>query len=202
MKRALITFGIGKAAELKEIALPSFEAFAEAHDYELRVYEPEPHEFWPIPWMKIACLEDALADYEEVLWVDSDIVITDPSEDLPVGYGKWQALAIHHTHDGEVPNTGVWLCRKPMRNVLSKMWDMREYRNHPWWEQGAVMSLLGYDPWARPTVFRGATALYERTEFLSTEWNSHPWDEAEHPRFRHATMHPDRAASMREWAAA
>lgn len=199
--RALVTFGTGPAAELLEIARPSFEEFAERHGYELRIYEPERHEFWPWPWLKVACLEDALEGYDEALWVDSDIVIADPSDDLPVGEDAWQALAVHHTQDGEVPNTGVWFCRQPMRAVLPRLWKMQAYRNHPWWEQGALLELLGYDSWARPTIFRGRTDLYDHTAFLGTEWNSHPWDEAEHPRFLHATMREPRAEVMREWAA-
>lgn len=203
MSRALITFGTGQSRELLEIARPSFEAFADAHGYELKVYDPDPHPYWPIPWMKVACLQNALDIHAEALWIDSDIVITDTSEDLPIDDDSWQALAVHHTQDGEVPNTGVWLCRQPMaEKVLPLMWKMQNHRNHPWWEQGSMLELLGYDSWARPTIFRGPTPLYGHTTFLSTEWNSHPWDEAEHPRFRHATMHPDRAEAMREWAAA
>lgn len=199
--RALVTFGIGPAQELRDIALPSFETFAEAHGYELRVYDPDPDPYWPLPWLKVACLQDALDSYEEALWVDADIVITDPSEDLPVDDRAWQALTVHHTPDGEVPNTGVWLCRQQMREVLADLWKMQSYRNHPWWEQGAVLELLGYDSWARPTTYHGPTDLCVYTDFLSAEWNSHPWDEAEHPRFRHATMRPNRAEVMKEWAA-
>lgn len=198
--KALVTFGTGKSAELLEIARPSFTAFAQNHGYEVCEYAPKRDPFWPWPWLKVACLEHALKSFDEALWVDSDIVITDPSEDVPFGEGKWQSLAVHHTQDGEVPNTGVWACRQPMREVLKEMWSMREYRNHPWWEQGAMLSLLGYDSWARPTAFRGRTDLYDHTQYLSPDWNSHPWDEGEHPRFRHATMHEDRAAVMREWA--
>lgn len=198
--KALVTFGTGKSAELLEIALPSFKRFAKTHGYALKVYEPNQHEFWPWPWLKVACIQDALRTYDEALWVDSDIVITDPSRDIPIGEKAWQALAVHHTQDGEVPNTGVWLCRKAMVDILVSMWRMQDYRHHPWWEQGALMELLGYDSWRRPTLFHGPTDLYQHTTFLSTEWNSHPWDEARAPRFRHATMRPDPAKTMKEWA--
>lgn len=198
--KALVTFGNGPATELLEIARPSFEAFAHAHGYNLRVYDPDPDPFWPFPWLKVACIQDALKDYDEVLWVDSDIVITDPSEDLPVPDEAWQAMAVHHTQDGQVPNTGVWLCRRAMKRWLASLWEMHDYRNHPWWEQGALLAAMGYNSWARPIALTEPTELFTRTHFLTTEWNSHPWDEAEHPRFRHATMHDDRAAVMREWA--
>lgn len=198
--RALISFGTGSSAELLKIALPSFAEFADAHGYTLRVYEPDPDPFWPPPWLKVACIQHALEEYDEVLWVDSDIVITDTSTDMEVPDDAWQAMAVHRTQDGHVPNTGVWVCRRPIKDSLRALWKMQDYRNHPWWEQGAVLAAMGYDSWARPIVLGNPTELHMRTHFLSTEWNSHPWDEAEEPRFRHATMHDDRAAVMREWA--
>lgn len=197
--KALVTFATEEIAELQEIGLPSLEEFSERHGYELIVYEPGESRRAPA-WLKVEALRKTLDSHDEVLWVDADIVITDSSEDIPVPDGVWQALAVHHTQDGEVPNTGVWLCRKAMQETLMKLWGMVEYRNHPWWEQGALLELLGYDSWARPTVFKGQTMLSARTHFLSPDWNSHPWDEGENPRFRHATMHPDRAKVMREWA--
>lgn len=198
--KALVTFGTGEAAELLKIALPSFATFADAHGYTLRVYEPDPDPFWPPAWLKVACIQDALETYNEVLWLDSDIVITDASEDLSVPDSAWQAMAVHNTQDGAVPNTGVWLCRRPMKDVLPTLWKMQEYRNHAWWEQGAILAAMGYDSWARPIVLGEPTELHLRTHFLSTEWNSHPWDEADEPRFRHATMREPRIEAMREWA--
>jgi hypothetical protein len=142
----------------------------------------------------------ALKDYDEVLWLDSDMVIVDPSEDLDVPADAWQALVEHHTGDGDVPNCGMWLARKPMIPVLQEVWDSVEFLNHGWWEQAAMHKLLGYE--GRPVQHVTETELYQHTHFLDNGWNCHLWDQppAEHPRILHATMFPDRVAAMTEWA--
>lgn len=199
--KALVTFASGPCAELLEIALPGFRSYADRHGYELMVFDDIPASR-PASWFKVRALIQALRDHDEVLWLDADIVIVDDSEDLAdhVSAGAWQAMVAHHTPDGEVPNHGVWFCRQPMSEVLDRIWAMTEYLHHPWWEQAAGMRLLGYDPNCRPTVFHGPTELYERTCFLPVEWNSHRDDEADQPRFWHATVRGDRAALMRKMA--
>ncbi len=133
--------------------------------------------------------------------MDADMVIVDPSEDLDVPDGAWQALVAHHTNDGEVPNCGFWLVRQPMRDVLQAAWAMTGYLTHPWWEQAAIVELMGYQ--GQPLALAQPTDLYEATHFLGAEWNDHLHDSGrtDSPRVRHATMWPDRAAVMRDWAA-
>lgn len=199
MSRALVTYADGWMAELQSIAMPSLEEFAERHGYELVVTDLSASNR-PPSWMKVPILEWALRRHDEALWVDADVVIADPREDLPVPDQFWQALAVHHTNDGEVPNCGVWFVRRPMAPVLADLWEMVGYIHHPWWEQGAMLELLGYDPWVRPVRLGEPTELHERTCFLGREWNSHPEDWSENPRFKHATMLPNQAEVMREWA--
>jgi len=54
--------------------------------------------------------------------------------------------------------------------VLEKLWNMEEYLGHSWWEQGAMMHLLGYstDGYTRRVL---PTDLYARTHFLPLKWN-------------------------------
>lgn len=197
MSKALVTRAVGPHVELLEIAMPTFERFAERHGYEVVVAELQSSR--PPSWHKIPALLAALDEYEEALWVDADVVIVDDSDDLPVPKFKWQALVAHHTNDGEVPNCGVWLVRQPMRPVLEQIWKMGEFVNHAWWEQAAVCQLLGYR--GCPLTLAEPGELVARTAFLGKEWNGHINDPevVDHPRFRHATMHPDRTAIMREW---
>ena len=65
-----------------------------------------------------------------------------------------------------------------------------------------MLDLLGYQHTVRPAHRDEPTRLYAATEFLETGWNVHPRDRRRSPRqrFMHATMWPDRAAVMREWA--
>lgn len=204
MNRCLVTFGVGEHAELLEIALPSFERFASRHGYELLSAVLDPVVDLPPSWWKIPILQDVLEDYDEALWIDADVVIVDDSADIEFPEDSWQALVEHRTGDGEVPNLGVWYLRAPMQWILPGLWAMREeYADHGWWEQAAMLDLLGYDHHTRPVTLDAPTELFDHTHFLETGWNVHPNDtyKSPHPRFMHATMHPDRAQVMREWAA-
>lgn len=199
--KALVTLATGSHRELLEIAMPSFRVFADRHGYE--IVQPELSSSRPVSWWKVPALASCLdAGYSEALWVDADVVIVDPSEDLDVPADAWQALVEHHTGDGDVPNCGVWFVRQPMREWLDKVWRSPE---GPWWEQSALHALMGYED-LRPA--RGVqrvreSVLYDRTHFLDNGWNTHVWDmpQPAHPRCQHATMWTDRTAKMREWAA-
>lgn len=200
MSRALITLGVGPHAELLDIALPTFEAFAQLHGYDVIVPELECDR--PPSWWKVPSLLAVLAEYDEALWVDADVVIIDPTQDIPADHDTWQAVVEHETADGLVPNMGVWFVRRPMIPILEQVWGMTSYIHHPWWEQGAMVELMGYaGAPLRPNV---VTNLYACTTFLDQGWNCHIHDRrpVAHSRFAHATMHADRAAAMRAWAAA
>ena len=203
MKRAMATFGTGPHEELLEIALPSFERFADIHGYDLFTDAPEPSGR-PASWDKLIVINALLEeDYHEVLWIGADLVIVDDSADIAVPMTAWQAMAIHVTDDGVVPNCDFWLVRKPMQPILAAAWAQTRRIHAPWWEQTAILSLMGANVDVRPITW-DPTPLYEHTHFLNPIWNWHVNDTSKvgDPRIRHATMLPDRAAAMREWAAA
>ena len=201
MSRAIVTFAVGADyRRLLDIALPTFAVFADRHDYDLIVADV-PAQPRPPSWWKIPAIQAALGDgYDEVLYLDADVVIVDPSRDLEVPFGYWQALVEHHTQDGAVPNCGVWMLRPPMLNELERIWTMIRYLNHGWWEQAALCELLGYT--GRPLAHTQTTELYENTCFLDPGWNVHRDDvrAPDHVRIQHATMWPNRAGIMRQWA--
>jgi hypothetical protein len=200
VSRAIVTFATGQHERLLDIARPSFEAFADRHGYDL--LEADIPSTRPPSWRKVAALRAALQDgYEEALWLDADTVIVDASEDMDVPSWAWQALVRHHTGDGDVPNCGVWLARTPMLPVLEQLWGMTEWLHDGFWEQAAMLELLGFS--RRPARLADPTDLYEHTFWLDHGWNYHLWDTPgpQHVRIGHATMHPDRKAVMRDWAA-
>lgn len=208
MTKALVSFGVGPAFEqMFEIALPSFEAFAERHDYDLLIPHvgDEQLEQRPASWWKVPALVDALrSGYDEVLWIDADAVVVDDGDDLDVPPEFWQALVAHRTNEGEVPGAGFWLVRPPMLPVLDRVWSMTNYLRHRWWEQGALCDLLGYRGLPQ---FRVADSdppeLIERTYYLDHGWSVCRADQTptERQRVMQATGWPDRVAVMREWAA-
>ena len=122
--------------------------------------------------------------------------------DLDVPADAWQAMVKHHTADGVVPNCGFWMVRKSMREWLERVWDQRRWVGFGWWEQAALMELMGYRVDPKPARLVAATLLEERTHYLDHGWNYHCWDTPGPLRVRvaHATMFPDRETVMREWA--
>lgn len=204
MSRALVTFAHGPHERLLEVALPSFQAFADAHGHDLIVWQPEGPLERPASWYKLPALSAALQSHDEALWLDADVVIIDGSEDLALEPQNWHALVEHHTNCGQVPNCGVWLVSRRMLPILERMWEMTEYLAHGWWEQAALLDLMGYrgDPLRPPA----APWLWRPTwhvQFLDAGWNVHRQDErkSDRPRIMHATMYRDRFATMQQWAA-
>jgi hypothetical protein len=71
-----------------------------------------------------------------------------------------------------MPNSGVWVLRtgEDCRTFLQAVWDQDDLLEHQWWENAAIVRLLGYelDP-PRPGP---PTIWSERTHILDTRWNS------------------------------
>lgn len=202
MKRAIATFGTGKCEAMQAIALPSYQAFADRHGYDLFTTAEVGTER-PPSWYAVPMLQKLLADYDEVLWLDADTVIVDGREDMQVPPEYWQAIVNQYTYEGEIPNIGVWFVRKPMIPVLEQMWGMDRYVSHCWWDNAAVMDLMGYDPNRRPVIAGETTELRERTFKLNNAWNTTRIDQwsVYPPRIRHvASVESDVLGAMKRWA--
>jgi hypothetical protein len=206
MRKALCTFGVGPHAELLDIARPSFRAFATRHGYDYYEAQQVGHQR-PAPWYKITCLLELLDHYDMAVFMGCDMVIVDGRADIPHGnWDWWQELVAHNTKQcGRVPNDDMWVCTQQMIPWLKQAWDLEKYLNHGWWEQAALLDLMGYDPTVEnfPTYCKDENnILFKHTRFLSPEWNVHLWDieQPEHPRIQHATMWPNRVEIMTQWA--
>lgn len=200
MKKALISFGTGPHAEYLSIARPSFKAFAARHGYDY--FEPSKIDpVRPAPWYKVKALLSLLkSGYDMAVFLGADTLIVDGREDIPDG-DYLQAMVAHATGDGDVPNTDMWVCKAGMAEWLERVWANTKWLHHGWWEQAALLELMGYQV-IQPTHLIAPTELYNRTAWLDRAWNVHRWDmiQTAHPRIQHATMWPDRPAIMRVWA--
>lgn len=186
------------------LTVPSFARYAAIHDYDLFVpcYDYF-RKFSSVldsrgaSWLKVLLLQELLQSYDEVLWLDSDVAV--------VRYGKNIAddltpapmhMVVHRTADGEVPNCGVWHLRKPALEILDQLWQHNSFRrSEGWWEQAALIRVLGGDPDAAQTVTPAGPLWGE----LPYEWNPHIADSRRIPhdcRFFHATQFPDRFSAL------
>jgi len=133
MNKALVSFALGEDyTNMLSVALPSYFKYGYLHGY--NVFIPSFKNTkqicssygWdhnrPTSWLKIPLIKYLLGIYDTVLWLDSDIVIHDTSDDIAqnFSYNHLQAFVIHNDiHEGLVPNCGVWLLNKNSIAVCS-----------------------------------------------------------------------------------
>jgi len=202
-RRVLTTFGFGEHSRFLGISLPTFARYAAQHGYDLFVpqagFFSGRDEGRSASWLKIPLLHSLFGyGYDEVLWIDADVVIRRFDRDIfdnctlaPLH------MVVHETKDGSVPNCGVWFVRSSFGPYLPAVWRLNGFRReNGWWEQAAVLSILGADPDAE-SVRVPPGPLWASIPY---EWNPHALDPRGIPqdcRFFHATMVHDRAAAMR-----
>jgi len=199
--KAIATYGVGKCKAQLDYSLPIFKAFAKRHGYDLFKTDKIGSARHPV-WYKIPVMLDLLKTYDDVLWLDSDLIIVDGREDIPFPADFWQAMVFHHTWEGEVPNCGMWYVRKPMIPYLERAWNMTELLNYRWREQSAIMAQMGYDD-HQASYLKAPTELYQHTYQLDNSWNRTPVDRwsGEHPRIHHiATCYTNVLETMKVWS--
>lgn len=197
MNRAIVTYAAGAHEELLDVSLPGYKNFALWHGYDLILGKKMTD--LPPAWNKIPLLLDALQTYEEVVWLDCDLVIVNPSEDFPPIPDHLHSLVRHFEKYSEIPNSGVWRLRRYMDNwwapdLLNRMLMLEVFTTHGWWEQAALMTLMGYSVPPEGTDYMEVrcrcvhpTMWYKLCQFMRLCWNSHPNYRAEKPRIVHCS---------------
>lgn len=196
MNRAIITYAAGEHERLLELSLPTFRRFADKHGYDLIVGEKMTDR--PPAWNKIPLLATHSPKYEQVVWFDADLFIVDDSDDLP-RINESHGLVRHFTAGSEVPNSGMWILnyRPAFDKIFDAIWNLEVFMNHGWWEQAALLTLMGYCVPPEGSDFDDTkcrcvyeTELMKACQFLRVEWNSHPNYQANKPRIVHCS-YPD-----------
>ena len=187
MGRVLVSLGTGKQQKLLRLASVTFRRYARKHGYELDLHTEVVATDRPPAWSKVALIQRLLESNEIVLWLDADIVVVrsdhDIADELPDD--RFMAM-VEHTVGGKAnPNTGVMVIRsgEEAKRFFAAVWESTQYLDHRWWEQAAVMHLLGYDPDTGERVRE--SEWHDRIHWLGKEWNSIRDDPAENPRIRH-----------------
>lgn len=209
LRTALCTIAVGTHRELFEIARPSFERFAGLHGYALVVIaDAEISAGRALSWGKVVALQRLLDIYDRVVWVDSDAVIVDPTADIFAGVSRRTplSLVVHHYDGLEVPNAGVLTLRscRWAKHLLGRLWEAERFIDHKWWENAALIELLGYDIDEPRQETRQVTRDSRRVGELDLAWNSIPGvAPAAIPRILHfaGMSHGDRLLGMRTAAA-
>ncbi len=154
----------------------------------------------PPAWDKIVLINHMLGHYETVMWIDSDAlfceVTTDIRQELDPRYPMH--LVAHKIGRSTIPNTGVWICRRSpeTQELLNAIWNNTAYIRHRWWEQGALMDLIGCDP--NKCAFVRHTRYTTMIKFLDHKWNSRLKDCADKPVIYHYCSKPKPIEDMRQ----
>lgn len=208
MKRAIVTSHEGEEfRSIAAITMPLIAAYAQRHGVAHIEIEPPQFINRPSSWKKLVAICEGFVDSDEVLWIDSDVVVVDGSDNIfdAVPAGAAHAMVRHFTNEGDVPNAGVWLLRRPMLSVLASVAMVDAVVHHRWWEQAAILALMGFTEADGLCTHTLATPLYADTAWLDESWNvwrGSPDDTA--VRFRHACglAGEARIGAIKEWASA
>jgi glycosyltransferase involved in cell wall biosynthesis len=202
LRKALASLAVGPHQELRGIARETLETYANRHGYELHLGEDTLAPERPVSWSKVQMIRDLLKSYDVVLWVDADAIIVDPSQDIAalIEPGKFLYVVQHEIGEQRIPNLGVFmvLAGEPTERLLDEVWRSTEFINHPWWENAAVLKLLGYN--LHPCRLREPTALYRRVKLIDKAWNSVPLDASTAPFIKHyaGVSNAERSLQMRQ----
>lgn len=190
---------------LLEIAAPTFAYYAAVHALDcVLLRDVDLATGRPAAWDKIVVLRALLEHYETVLWVDCDAIFVDFGRDIrqQLEPGPSLHLVVHRYEGKHQPNTGVMVLRRGSASVelLEEVWQRVEYVAHPWWEQAALMELIGSEPRGRSCTPFGPTCFSPCVGTLEHDWNSIEQDSAAHPVVKHypGKSHAERVRAMRQ----
>ena len=175
--RALITAAEGDIERFYQVSRPTFVRYAQRHGFELREGPWDRQGRHPY-WLKLAAIIDQWNHYEEILWVDADIIIKPDAPDIfgEIEADSWLGIAEHVTHEGRSPNVGVMAIRTTAqaREFFSRCWRRHaKFKSHRWPDQAPVMELLGYST-TLPVSKIQDTVYTDGVTILGPEWNALP----------------------------
>ena len=203
----------GRHRELLAEAAPTLAAYGSRHGWDVVVSSESPQGTRPPSWAKVVLVRELLRSYPFVFWVDADALIVDIDRDILDEAGVERDAAdiwfARHPQerdpDATVLNAGVFLARSaPFTDeLLAAMWAAESFIEHNWWENAALLDLLGYSlvpPYAQVEV----TRWNERIGRLDLAWNSVPgYCESPTPALHHHARsdHDDFGLRLRSMAA-
>jgi hypothetical protein len=186
--KVLCTLAHGRHAELFDVTGPALARYADAYGYELVVAHDRVARGRPAAWDKVVVLHSLVARHDLVVWVDADALVLDGAPDIADALrpDRFLHLVEHRTAGGRVPNTGVLALRGGARSArfLEKVWAQRRFVHDRWWENAAVIHMLGYrHAWGMRPI--APSPWRSRIGFLDHAWNSIPDDPARAPHIVH-----------------
>ena len=182
-------------SEMGEICLRSMNKYAILHGLDVKLHDDISADR-PVPWYKLLLIQKIFSEnYDYVFWVDADALFVNYERNIKdeIEKGRELYLVKHGINGREIPNTGVFLLKNSRwsRNLLKRIWSMEKYINHKWWENAALMDLLGYKELIDQGKNNFNLKLLKKIKWLDLEWNNLPGIcEADKPVINHYAGRP------------
>ena len=176
----------------------TLKTYTQKFDYDVRIdSDLETTERNP-SWQKIPLILGLFQEgYDFVFWLDADALFLRYDQGLQemIEPGKDIYMVSHPIPDPvigqrDTPNAGVMLLRNSewTRSLLQDLWDFEEYVRHPWFENAALLDLMGYYYPLEKGENQLNLEFLEHVKFIGLEWNSFPHVPnccASHPIIKH-----------------
>ena len=180
--RAICVYGVGRHRQLAAISFEASRRYACRWRWDVVAScEPELAGGRPASWAKVRLVIDLMRLYEWIWLIDADALIVDLDQDLFDGIDTsagplWMARHPQgRDADHVVENAGVMLVRatEPARQFLNDVWAATEFIDHNWWENAAILHLIGRS--LVPPYPRERESPYsELVSTLPLRWNAVP----------------------------
>ena len=148
----------------------------------------------PLSWNKIKLLQEEIkkGENEFIMWIDADAFFhKDAKNILHELDSNHEIFLVNHycsVHKGSKfkntiltinrINCGMMIFKVSQFNLdfLEKVWNEEKYINHVWWEQAAIMDIIGLKAEITNNLNDniGDDFYLKKIRFLSKEWNSIP----------------------------
>ncbi len=177
--RVMCSLAVGPHRQLLALSSQALLAYGQRQGWDVVISTENLSEGRPPAWGKVRLVQRLLQHYDDVLWVDADAIVVDLERDVLQAATPRQDLhLVNHVLPGVpdgVPNSGVFLLSPShwSRSFLARLWAQPALVDHNWWENAALLELLGYSLDA-PHGLVAATEDLRHVGQLPLEWNSVP----------------------------
>jgi len=183
MKIALLTISDESFREIADRTLPSMRRYADTFGLEFLNIPPGLSDR-PPAWGKIHRIREVLrSGFDHCFYVDADTIFVrfdadirdhvTPAKDLHLCWHSSDNSESYAAIQGHF-NTGVMLWRNCAWSIdfLDEIWRQTDFIHHMWWEQAALLHLLGYRKALGQATDEPDSARAAHLGHLPVDWNA------------------------------
>jgi FtsZ-binding cell division protein ZapB len=194
-RKVIASVAIGSHKELLDLSIGNLNDYARRYGYKISICYESLDPDRPVAWTKILHILNLMNNFEEILWIDADAIIKDASKDISEEVFQESDLAwVYHEYENQShPNSGVMFIR--VNAATQRLFELanlqRDLDHHPWWDQAALMRVLGLESNFLPIgKLKISETIHIAEQKLAKEWNSIRQDAAQQPKIRHFAGDP------------